>query len=85
MSREERACQGRAQHKQIQGGRKAQGTWVGCFEGFYTAEFFGLGTTDTAAGSAFAVGGVCVPYITRSVTASLASTHLKLDAPPPRG
>lgn len=60
MSREETACQGRAQHKQIQGGRKAQGTWVGCFEGFYTAEFLGLGTTDTAGWISLCCGwGVC--------------------------
>ena len=63
ISREERACQGRAQHKQTKGGRKAQGTWVGCFRGFYTAEFLGLGTTDTAGWISLCCGwGVCVMH-----------------------
>lgn len=62
-SREETACQGRAQHKQTQGGRKAQGTWAERFKGFHTAEFLGLGTTDTPGWISLRCGwGVCAMH-----------------------
>lgn len=63
MRREGRACQGRAQHKQTRGGRKAQGTQGGCFEGFYAAEFLGLGTTDVGGWISLCCGwGVCAMH-----------------------